>query len=151
MSYRHECDSGNIRVDAASVLAGVQVVGRFGRTIDDMSSHRPLQASADTSRAGGVGEYQVGATRCRPPRSSVSMYKAGSHEAANASRRRNALQIKLHHLNLSPTNVAAMDEFYRAVPHQARDLLAPVYGWFTEGFDTLDLKEAKTSLNELHA
>jgi hypothetical protein len=27
--------------------------------------------------------------------------------------------------------------------------LAPVYGWFTEGFDTLDLKEAKTLLNEL--
>jgi predicted ATPase len=27
---------------------------------------------------------------------------------------------------------------------EARDLLAPVYGWFTEGFDTLDLKEAKT-------
>ena len=26
---------------------------------------------------------------------------------------------------------------------EARDLLAPVYGWFTEGFDTLDLKEAK--------
>jgi predicted ATPase len=25
---------------------------------------------------------------------------------------------------------------------EARDLLAPVYGWFTEGFDTLDLKEA---------
>ena len=33
----------------------------------------------------------------------------------------------------------------------ARDLLAPVYGWFTEGFDTLDLKEAKTLLDELHA
>ena len=32
---------------------------------------------------------------------------------------------------------------------QARDLLAPVYGWFTEGFDTLDLKEAKTLLDEL--
>jgi predicted ATPase len=32
---------------------------------------------------------------------------------------------------------------------QARDLLAPVYGWFTEGFDTLDLKEAKTLLHEL--
>jgi predicted ATPase len=31
----------------------------------------------------------------------------------------------------------------------ARDLLAPVYGWFTEGFDTLDLKEAKALLNEL--
>jgi class 3 adenylate cyclase/predicted ATPase len=32
---------------------------------------------------------------------------------------------------------------------EAHDLLAPVYGWFTEGFDTLDLKEAKTLLNEL--
>ena len=34
---------------------------------------------------------------------------------------------------------------------QARDLLAPVYGWFTEGFDTLDLKEAKALLDELAA
>jgi predicted ATPase len=31
----------------------------------------------------------------------------------------------------------------------ARDLLAPVYGWFTEGFDTRDLKEAKALLEEL--
>ena len=34
---------------------------------------------------------------------------------------------------------------------QARDLLAPVYGWFTEGFDTLDLKEANALLEELAA
>jgi predicted ATPase len=33
---------------------------------------------------------------------------------------------------------------------EARDLLAPVYGWFTEGFDTRDLKEAKPLLDELH-
>jgi predicted ATPase len=32
---------------------------------------------------------------------------------------------------------------------EARDLLAPVYGWFTEGFDTQDLKEAKRLLDEL--
>jgi predicted ATPase len=32
---------------------------------------------------------------------------------------------------------------------QARDLLAPVYGWFTEGFDTFDLKQAKAFLDEL--
>jgi class 3 adenylate cyclase/predicted ATPase len=32
---------------------------------------------------------------------------------------------------------------------QARDLLAPVYGWFTEGFDTPDLKDAKALLDEL--
>jgi predicted ATPase len=32
---------------------------------------------------------------------------------------------------------------------EARGLLAPVYGWFTEGFDTSDLKEAKALLDEL--
>jgi class 3 adenylate cyclase/predicted ATPase len=33
----------------------------------------------------------------------------------------------------------------------ARDLLAPIYGWFTEGFATLDLKETKALLDELQA
>ena len=32
---------------------------------------------------------------------------------------------------------------------EARELLAPVYNWFTEGFDTLDLKEARALLDEL--
>ena len=32
---------------------------------------------------------------------------------------------------------------------EARALLAPVYGWFTEGFDTADLQEAKALLDEL--
>jgi class 3 adenylate cyclase/predicted ATPase len=32
---------------------------------------------------------------------------------------------------------------------EARDLLAPIYGWFTEGFDTIDLKQAKALLDEL--
>ena len=32
---------------------------------------------------------------------------------------------------------------------QARELLAPIYGWFTEGFDTLDLKHATALLDEL--
>jgi predicted ATPase len=34
-------------------------------------------------------------------------------------------------------------------PDDARGLLAPIYGWFTEGFDTLDLKEAGALLDEL--
>jgi class 3 adenylate cyclase/tetratricopeptide (TPR) repeat protein len=37
----------------------------------------------------------------------------------------------------------------RGERQKAHDLLAPVYGWFTEGFDTLDLKEAKALLDEL--
>jgi predicted ATPase len=34
---------------------------------------------------------------------------------------------------------------------EAHDLLAPIYGWFTEGFDTLDLNEAEALLDELHS
>ena len=34
-------------------------------------------------------------------------------------------------------------------PAEARNFLAPVYAWFTEGFDTPDLKEAKALLDEL--
>jgi predicted ATPase len=34
-------------------------------------------------------------------------------------------------------------------PNAARDLLAPVYGWFTEGFDTVDLKHTKALLDAL--
>ena len=32
---------------------------------------------------------------------------------------------------------------------EARELLAPIYGWFTEGFDTRDLKDARALLDEL--
>jgi predicted ATPase len=34
---------------------------------------------------------------------------------------------------------------------EARNLLAPIYGWFTEGFGTVDLKEAKALLDKLYA
>jgi predicted ATPase len=37
-----------------------------------------------------------------------------------------------------------------APAERACELLAPIYGWFTEGFDTHDLKEAKALLAELH-
>jgi hypothetical protein len=40
--------------------------------------------------------------------------------------------------------LAERDERRRAV-----DLLAPVFGWFTEGFDTVDLKEARALVDAL--
>ena len=40
-------------------------------------------------------------------------------------------------------------EHVEQVRFNAKRRLAPVYGWFTEGFDTLDLKEAKALLEEL--
>jgi hypothetical protein len=40
---------------------------------------------------------------------------------------------------------------YQNKPTAARELLAPIYSWFTEGFDTADLQEAKALLNALGA
>ncbi|MGH6886651.1 MAG: hypothetical protein ACREGK_11335, partial [Geminicoccales bacterium] len=37
----------------------------------------------------------------------------------------------------------------RGRPQDARDLLAPIFGWFTEGFDTADLKDARALLAQL--
>jgi predicted ATPase len=49
-----------------------------------------------------------------------------------------------------PAQLRASMSLARKV-QRARELLAPVYGWFTEGFDTRDLKDAKALLAELGA
>ena len=66
------------------------------------------------------------------------------HQALAVAKRQSA---KLWEL-LGATSLARLwrDQGKRA---EARDLLAPVYGWFTEGFDTPVLQEAKALLDEL--
>jgi predicted ATPase len=70
--------------------------------------------------------------------------QASFQKAIAVARRQSA---KLYELRAS-TSLARLwrDQGKRT---EARDLLAPIYGWFTEGFDTLDLKEAKALLEEL--
>jgi class 3 adenylate cyclase/predicted ATPase len=65
-------------------------------------------------------------------------------EALAVARRQQARSLELR----AATSLARLwrDQGERA---GARDLLAPVYGWFTEGFDTSDLKDAKALLDEL--
>jgi predicted ATPase len=53
--------------------------------------------------------------------------------------------LAIDHVGLMASVVLRRD---RGKRQQAHDLLAPVYGWFTEGFETLDLKEAKALLND---
>jgi predicted ATPase len=68
------------------------------------------------------------------------------HDAISLSQRQNAKFFELR----ATLELARLwrDQGKR---DEARELLAPVYGWFTEGFDTLDLKEAKALLEELAA
>ncbi len=55
------------------------------------------------------------------------------------------------HQNRPRRLVGKLEIFRSRLEGEARDLLAPIYGWFTEGFDTLSLKEARALLEELHA
>ena len=66
------------------------------------------------------------------------------HQALVVARRQSAKLFELR----AATSLARLWR-HQGKPQQARELLAPIYGWFTEGFDTLDLKEAKALLNEL--
>jgi predicted ATPase len=65
-------------------------------------------------------------------------------EALRVARRQ---QAKAYELRAATSPARLWGERGRRA--EARDLLAPVYGWFTEGLDTTDLKEAKALLDEL--
>jgi predicted ATPase len=65
-------------------------------------------------------------------------------QAIEVSRRQRAKMLELR----AATSLARLWSD-RGRNAEARDLLAPVYGWFTEGFGTLDLKEAKILLDAL--
>jgi len=83
-----------------------------------------------------VGARRAEASRCAPATASLSPL---TRAARTASRTRPASRRS----SFGPARSLSRR---RA---EARDVLAAVYGWFTEGFDTADLKEAKTLLNEL--
>ena len=65
-------------------------------------------------------------------------------EALEAARRQRA---RMWELRAATTLAQHRRDQGRA--REARDLLAPVYGWFTESFDAPDLQEAKAMLDEL--
>jgi predicted ATPase len=72
--------------------------------------------------------------------------ESGNNEALSVAQRQSAKLFELR----AAMSMARLwrDQGKRG---EARELLTPVYGWFTEGFDTLDLKEARALLDELAA
>jgi predicted ATPase len=78
----------------------------------------------------------------------------GESDAAGADLRR-ALEIARQQeapsLQLRAARDLARVMAERGERQQAADLLSPICGWFTEGFDTADLREAKALLEELRA
>jgi predicted ATPase len=107
-----------------------------------------LDRAAETAVATGESHYQAELYRVR----GVVLAKTGEQVKAAACLRRaidtaRSQQAKSLELRAA-TSLARLwaEQGQRA---EARDLLAPVYGWFTEGFDTADLRDAKALLDEL--
>jgi class 3 adenylate cyclase/predicted ATPase len=124
-------------------IAGAQIQAtRFNDALATLD--RAVEAGAAT----GECHYQAELCRLR----GIVLAKAGEHDGAaswfhraiGAAQNQQARSLELR----AATSLARLwrDQGKRA---EAYDLLAPVYGWFTEGFDTADLKEAKALLDEL--
>ena len=106
---------------------------REGLSTEEKTGHR--QWEAELHRFEGVA--LVGLNR-------LDEGQRALEEALRVARRQQAKSYELR----AATSLARLwgEQRRRA---EARELLAPIYGWFTEGFDTADLKDAKALLDDL--
>ena len=147
---RRACAKGSlVRLGATERLYG------FGRLADALARQGEHGAALAAAREGlkvqeqtGQRQWDAELHRLEGIALSVSTgwkrARAPSKRRLRVARRQQAKSYELR----AATNLARLwgEQGRRA---EARDLLAPVYGWFTEGFDTADLKEAKALLDEL--
>ena len=110
----------------ASVAAGLKAVEKMGGAPLEAELYR-LRGEALLAGAGTPCEAEV-----------------AMQQAIDVARRQNAKSWELR----AATSLARLRR-QQGRPQEAVALLAPVYGWFTEGFDTADLKDAKALLDEL--
>jgi predicted ATPase len=107
-----------------------------------------LDRAAETAAATGECHYQAELHRLRglvvAEIGETAEAASWLRQAIDTARSQQAKSLELR----AATSLARLwaEQGRRA---QAHDLLAPVYGWFTEGFDTADLKDAKALLDEL--
>jgi predicted ATPase len=86
----------------------------------------------------------AGEIELRSPEANAAGAEGYFHRALTIARQQQAKSWELR-------AAMSMARLWRSLGkvQQAHELLAPIYGWFTEGFDTRDLKEAKALLEEL--
>ena len=110
----------------ASSATGLKAVEKTGGAPLEAELHR-LRGEALLADAGTVSEAET-----------------AMQQGIDASRRQNAKSWELR----GAISLARLRR-QQGRPQEAAALLAPIYAWFTEGFDTADLKEAKTLLDKL--
>jgi class 3 adenylate cyclase/tetratricopeptide (TPR) repeat protein/energy-coupling factor transporter ATP-binding protein EcfA2 len=124
------------------------LAGALARAGDDQSAIMAAAEGLSVAASTGVRWWEAELYRLRAvsllARADIDAAQACLEQALLVARRQRAKSLELR----AATSLARLwgEQGRRA---EARDLLAPVYGWFTEGFDTPDLKDAKTLLDAL--
>jgi predicted ATPase len=121
------CRRGEFEEASAVLAEALTVAGRNGECWHDPNLHL-LRGELDLAANGG----------------GVAKAAASFRQALATAREQGA---KISELRAATSLARLWAE--QGKRSDARDLLAPVYGWFTEGFDTADLKEAKALLDQL--
>ncbi len=119
-------------------------IGQFDESLccirDALST---MEATKERSWEAEVHRISGEIARIAPPLGGLSAEARFEH-ALTTSRQQQARSLELR----ASMSLARLWRDQGKI-QQARELLAPVYNWFTEGFDTRDLKEAKVLLDEL--
>jgi tetratricopeptide (TPR) repeat protein len=164
LSRRRTCGCESYRQGRARNRSSVHVDGCLGRTVNHPHPLREVRgrngAAGRSCRFGRRKGFLVLEGACRDERLRIRLDKVAlmtpNPDAAKAEAYfKRALEVARQQQAKSWELRAAMSmaRLWRDQGKRdaARDLLAPVYGWFTEGFDTLDLKDARALLDELSA
>jgi predicted ATPase len=99
-----------------------------------------VEATAERWWGAEVSRLQ-GELLLRLPRPDIPQATACLHQALDVARRQQARALELR----AALSLSRLWQ-YQGKHAEAYELLAPIYGWFTEGFDTADLQEAKVLL-----
>jgi len=138
---------GAALLGASSLMALAAALGRTGAVQEALSllaDQRQLAVRTGIALQDAPVRLLEGELRLKLPDRDLVVVEACFQDALAAARRQESKILELR----VATSLARLwaDQGKRA---EARDLVAPVYEWFTEGFDTLDLKDAEALLDEL--
>jgi predicted ATPase len=120
---------------------GLQALAEARAALDEIGPH---YSEAETHRLGGELLLGQEGARHKAQGKTVQEAEACFHQALAIARRQQAKSWELR----AATSLSRLWQ-QQGKRDEARELLSEVYGWFTEGFDTADLQEAKALLEEL--
>ena len=134
----------HVRVWLLSLLA--EGYGQVGRVEEGLAALAEALTIMDTT--GGRREeaelYRLKGELLWQAGTGPEEAEAWLHQALDVARRQQAKSLELR----AALSLSRLWQQH-GKREEARELLAPIYGWFTEGFDTVDLQEAKALLEEL--